>query len=57
VLGDPRYYHRFGFVTASRFTLSYQEPVPEPVFMALELSSGALAKVTGVVRYHPAFAG
>jgi len=57
VLGNPHYYQRFGFVPASRFKLSFQEPVPEPVFMALELSSGALAKVAGVVRYHPAFSG
>ena len=57
VLGHPHYYPRFGFVPASRFGLSYPEPIPEPVFMALELISGALVNVTGIVRYHEAFAG
>jgi putative acetyltransferase len=57
VLGHPHYYPRFGFVPAARFGLSYPEPAPEAVFMALELVSGALVKVTGVVHYHQAFAG
>jgi putative acetyltransferase len=57
VLGHPPYYPRFGFVPASRFGLSYREPVADSVFMALELSSGALANVAGIVRYHPALSG
>jgi putative acetyltransferase len=57
VLGDPHYYSRFGFVPASQFGLSYQKPLLEPVFMALEVVPGALAKASGVVRYHPAVSG
>lgn len=53
----PHYYSRLGFVPASRFGLSYQEPVHEAVFMALELVAGALANVAGVVRYHPELSG
>jgi putative acetyltransferase len=57
VLGHPHYYPRFGFEPASRFGLSYLKPIPDPVFMALELAAGALVNVAGVVRYHPAFSG
>jgi putative acetyltransferase len=57
VLGHPRYYQRFMFVPASHFGLTYPEPVPDPGFMVLELISGALANLTGVVRYHPALSG
>jgi putative acetyltransferase len=57
VLGHPHYYPRFGFEPASRFGLSYSEPIPDAVFMALELTAGALVNVAGVVRYHPAFSG
>jgi putative acetyltransferase len=55
VLGHPRYYPRFGFVPASRFGLRYEQPVPDPAFMALELAPGCLAAGTGVVRYLSAF--
>ena len=57
VLGHPLYYPRFGFVPASRFGLSYPAPVPDPVFMVIELVAGALAGSTGVVRYHRALSG
>ena len=51
VVGDPLYYGRFGFVPASRFGLKCPFPVPEEAFMAIELEPGALAQVSGVVRY------
>jgi len=57
VLGHPPYYPRFGFLPASRFGLSYPAPVPDPVFMAIELVPGALAGSGGVVRYHRALSG
>jgi putative acetyltransferase len=56
VLGHPQYYPRFGFRPASQLGLRYPDPVPDEVFMALELTPGALAGVAGVVRYHVAFA-
>ncbi len=55
VLGHDKYYPRFGFVRASTFGLSSEFPVPDEVFMALELQPGTLGTRHGVVRYHPAF--
>jgi putative acetyltransferase len=55
VLGHPRYYPRFGFLSASRFRLSCAWPVPEGVFMAMELRAGALATAAGLVSYEPEF--
>ena len=55
VLGHPEYYPRFGFVPASQKGLSCEYPVPDEVFMALELSEGALAGRRGVVKYSPEF--
>src|SRR5262245_54794394 len=55
VLGHPEYYPRFGFVPASRFGIVCEYDAPDEAFMAIELVRGALAAVTGTVRYHPAF--
>lgn len=55
ILGDPRFYRRFGFAPASRFGLRYERSVPDEAFMAIELIPGALAGLSGVVRYLPAF--
>ena len=54
VLGHPEYYPRFGFVPASRVGLRSEYDVPDEVFMATELSPGALEGVRGLVKYHPA---
>lgn len=55
VLGHPDYYPRFGFVPASRFSLTCRWPVPEGVFMVMELTPGALAGAGGAVSYEPEF--
>jgi putative acetyltransferase len=55
VLGHAEYYPRFGFAPASRFALRCSWPVPDEVFMALELRAGALASVSGLVTYEPEF--
>ncbi len=55
VLGHPEYYPRFGFIPASRFKLKCEYEAPDEAFMALELKPGALAGVSGVVRYLPEF--
>jgi putative acetyltransferase len=55
VLGEPEYYRRFGFVTASRTGLGNEYGVDEP-FMALALKPNGLAGVAGPVRYAPEFA-
>jgi putative acetyltransferase len=51
VVGHPSYYPRFGFSAAT----GIGHPFPPEVFMALELTPGALANVAGPVRYPPAF--
>lgn len=56
VLGHAEYYPRFGFVQAQQFGLRCEYDVPAEVFMALELTHGALRSVSGLVRYHAAFA-
>ena len=55
VLGHTTYYPRFGFAPASRFGLAYADMPPRDAFMAVELEPGALAGVTGSVRYGPEF--
>lgn len=55
VLGHPEYYPRFGFRPASACRLTCKWPVPEGVFMAMELEAGALADVSGMVCYEPEF--
>ena len=56
VLGHAEYYPRFGFVPAQQFGLQCEYDVPADVFMALELTPGALRGLSGLVRYHAAFA-
>ncbi len=54
VLGDPRYYSRFGFRRASDFGLGNDYDADE-AFMALELKPGALGGVRERVKYAPEF--
>lgn len=56
VLGHAEYYPKFGFAPAARFGISSEYEVPHDYFMALELEQGALAGVSGKVKYHEAFA-
>ena len=56
VVGHPEYYPRFGFVPAARHALRSEYDVPADVFMVVELEAGALAGVSGLVRYDDAFA-
>lgn len=55
VLGHPEYYPRFGFAPAGPRGIRSEYPVPEEVFMVVELSEGALAGRTGLVKYRPEF--
>lgn len=51
LMGDPRYYSRFGFVPASRFGIHLPgaDPADEAAFfMALPLYDGALAEIHGI---------
>ena len=55
VLGDPKYYSRFGFssLIAKRLRSPYSDH--GPAWMALELEPGVLKDVYGLVRYPEAF--
>ena len=53
VIGHPNYYPRFGF--SSEIARSLESPFDYDVFMAMELSPGALDGVRGRVRYPAAF--
>ncbi|NHB92157.1 GNAT family N-acetyltransferase [Photorhabdus cinerea] len=55
VLGDPRYYRRFGFTLASEHQLHCQWPTYEPYFQIYELADSFLADHTGLVTYSPPF--
>lgn len=54
VLGEPRYYGRFGFLPAPGFGLS-DEYGGGDAFQAMELIPGALPIGAGLVRYAPEF--
>jgi len=56
LVGDPRYYARFGFVLAAPLGFSYGDPLVDPSLQVIELVPGALAGVRGRVRFDPAFA-
>ena len=53
VVGHPAFYPRFGFSTGQARFLEH--PFPPDVFMALELSPGALDGIRGRVRYPQPF--
>jgi putative acetyltransferase len=55
LLGDPRYYSRFGFMHAKAYGFGNEYGVDEE-FMVLELQQGALTRAGGLVRYPPEFA-
>lgn len=58
LLGHPNYYPKFGFSPAfSTFSIQSTYNVPDPVFMALELQSGALEGLSGIIHYHSTFNG
>jgi predicted N-acetyltransferase YhbS len=55
VLGHPEYYPRFGFRPAAPLGLRYRSEVFDASFFVLELAPGALAGISGWVRYPEAF--
>jgi putative acetyltransferase len=55
VLGHPNFYPKFGFEKSSNYNIESPFPVPEDVFMIIELEEGALRGISGKVKYPPAF--
>ncbi len=56
VLGHPNYYPRFGFSPAKAKGIGCEYPVPDEVFMVVELKPEALGGRMGLVRYRQEFA-
>lgn len=58
ITGNSDFYHRFGFVTASKFDIHLKGiPLEEEAafFMALELEKGALSSLSGIYEFDAAF--
>jgi putative acetyltransferase len=55
VVGHPDYYPRFGFSSARAKGLEARFEVPDEAFLVLELAPGALAGITGTIKYPPPY--
>ena len=56
LIGHPEYYPRFGYKPASSWRIKSPIPLPsDDVFMAVELTDGALTGVSGMVVFPPEF--
>lgn len=55
LVGHPTYYPRFGFVPAKPHGLWAPFEVPDEAFMVMELESGALKTLNGMIKYPPEF--
>ncbi len=55
VLGDPKYYGRFGFESAAPHQLNCQWEVPEGAFQVMALLDSALSTHNGLVKYSEEF--
>lgn len=50
LVGDPAYYHRFGFQPTVKYGIKETEPIPDEYVMVCPLVDNALAGITGTVR-------
>lgn len=56
LIGHPEYYPRFGYKSASTWGIKTHYELPsDDVFMAVELTEGALKNVSGMVIFPPEF--
>lgn len=55
VLAYPTYYPRSGFRPTAPFDIACEFPVPDDVFMLMELRPNAVASLEGTVYYAPPF--
>lgn len=51
VLGDPAYYHRFGFKTSADFLITCVNDIPAQYVQACELVAGSLAHISGTIEF------
>ncbi|MGL6024508.1 MAG: GNAT family N-acetyltransferase [Cetobacterium sp.] len=55
LLGNPDYYKKFGYESASKWGIKSPIEMPDRNFMAIELYPGALSGISGVVEYPKEF--
>ncbi|WP_407893788.1 GNAT family N-acetyltransferase [Lacticaseibacillus sp. N501-2] len=55
ILGDPKYYGRFGYTPAADFDITPPAGIPAEYFLIKPLFDGALAHVTGELQYAAEF--
>jgi predicted N-acetyltransferase YhbS len=55
LLGNPDYYHRFGFVSASKYLVSFTDGSNFDAFMLLETKKGAMEAISGTFFLDPVF--
>ena len=55
VVGDPQYYSRFGFASASFYGMIPEWKLPDDVFMVLVLDEERMRGVSGLVKYRHEF--
>ncbi|PQJ88385.1 GNAT family N-acetyltransferase [Aliivibrio sifiae] len=55
VLGDPAYYHRFGFESANKYNMKCKWEAPEGAFMIKACSPEFLEGKAGLIEYCPEF--
>lgn len=51
LVGDPGYYHRFGFKSSVDFGIKNTNDIPDEYVMACELVPGALDGISGTVEF------
>ena len=51
LVGDPGYYHRFGFKSAIHFGIKHTPEIPDENVMACELESGTLSGIGGTIAF------
>jgi predicted N-acetyltransferase YhbS len=51
LVGDPAYYHRFGFKSAVEFGIAHLPNIPDEYVMACELVPGALNEIEGLITF------
>jgi predicted N-acetyltransferase YhbS len=55
VVGHPKYYPKFGFTKASKWSIKVPFKVPDEVFMALEIVKNELHDKPGIIEYPAEF--
>lgn len=51
LVGDPDFYHRFGFQPARNFGIRNTNTIPDPYVLVRELASGALQNTSGTITF------